>query len=129
MNDFTYSSTDKNLFCVQFDDSSIMDGVRKTTANYNSTQLQSVLVSYVSTVSKPYYNSLLSNSLLFTLSYPYSYYLIDDPVRIYNLGAISNLELTFFTQSVGPYGECEKNGIVKFWTNKPTFSCLFILVI
>ena len=127
MNDYT--NTDRNLFCVNFDDSSIMVDVHKTVANSNTTQLQSILVSYVSTVSKPYYSSLLGNNPLYSLSKSYAYNIIDDPIIIYNPVAISRYEYTFFTQSVGPYGECEQNGVIKFWRNTPPFSCLLTLVI
>ena len=118
-----------DLFCVIFDDYSIMDEFYLLVQNYNV----STFNSYVSTVSDPKLDSIINNNSTLFYVNPVVYvnknaFNFDDPLVLYNKNKNTNYDGYFFIKSVGPYGECVNNAVVRFWKNIPKFTCLQIIV-
>jgi hypothetical protein len=117
MNEFNIQQ--KNLFCVNIDDSSIMDQFYQIVHSLDN----STLTTYVSTISDAMWKSLNYNISLFQLFPPKYSYLWGNEIALYNMTPTNSHDLIYFTKTLGPYGECLNNGVIKFWNNIPVFSC------
>ena len=118
MNEFNIP--ERNLFCVNFDDSSIMDQFYKTVQKLDN----NTLTGYVSSVSDPKLKSILVNtSLYFTVVRPQYLYLWGDAISLYNITKTTSHDIILYRKQAGAYGECVTNGVISYWYNIPTFSC------
>jgi hypothetical protein len=117
MNEFNIPQ--KNLFCVNIDDSSIMDQFYQIVHSLD----KSTLTTYVSTISDAVWKSVNYNISLYNLLPPKYSYLWGNEISLYNMTPSNSHDLIYFTKTVGPYGECLNNGVIKFWNNIPVFSC------
>ena len=125
MSEFNMSSDE--LFCVNYDDSSVMSNFYSLFKNFNITNFNT----YVSSVSDPKLRSIIYDSTnLYNLDKNLGLnFLSDQPIQLYNVIKNTKYEQTYFRSSIGPYGECVKNGVVRFWTNIPKFTCRQMFVI
>lgn len=122
---YEFNIPEKKLFCVNFDDASIMSQFYPVVQSLS----KDTLISYINTLSNSSYSQILSNNTFYVIPTPIYFYKWGDIITVYNITKSSYYDLFFFVKQPGPYGECVKNKIIRFWNNVPTISCRNFIVI
>ncbi len=121
-----YRDPVSNLFCVTFDNSSIMGQFYKDIQNLAKSTLNTIYKNYVDQQQASYYYFNQNTGTVVN----YITYAVDDYVRV-KLSNSTNLVLDgkFFIYQSGAYGECVKTNSVRFMRPNQRVSCGFRLVI
>jgi hypothetical protein len=120
-----YRDPVSNLFCVTFDNSSVMGQFYQTIQNIAASTLNTIYQNYVNVqLSSYYYYNMNTGAVINQGSYQ-----VDDYLRA-KLTTSNHLILDgkFMTYQSGAYGECIKTNSVKFMRPNNQVSCGFRLV-
>jgi hypothetical protein len=120
-----YRDPVSNLFCVTFDNSSIMGQFYQTLQNLAASTLNTIYQTYVNTqLSSYYYFNMDTGTVINQASYQ-----VDDYLRAKLSNSTSLiLDGKFLTYQSGAYGECIKTNAVKFMRPNEQAACGFRLV-
>jgi len=120
-----YRDPASNLFCVTFDNSSVMGQFYQTMQNIGASTLNTIYQAFVNTkLSYYYYLNMDTGTVINQASFQ-----VDDYLKVKQSNS-NNLILDgkFLTYNSGAYGECIKTNAVKFMRPNEQAVCGFRLV-
>jgi hypothetical protein len=117
-----YRDPVSNLFCVTFDNSSIMGKFYKDITTLQKTTIDAIYKNYVDNQIKSYYYYKQSTGGLSLNEVSYSY---GEFIRVKNGEGINDFTFDgkFFIYKPGAFGECIKNNAVYFMIPNEKISC------